>query len=139
MMAQNFFIKNNMLNKIVLKYIKGEGANLILNFAPKSVYTTKYIIKMIIWVLLLQLVKLWYYKRSSGQSLVLDLHIRPYINCNLLLIVKINKIQENEFQAIRIVTRLTLNLSHKWSPPKEKSAGHIDEALLELPGSTGCK
>ena len=79
MMAQNFFIKNNMLNKIVLKYIKGEGANLILNFAPKSVYTTKYIIKMIIWVLLLQLVKLWYYKRSSGQSLVLlpVLNIRP--------------------------------------------------------------
>jgi len=36
-------------------------------------------------------------------------------------------------------SELTLNRSHKWSPPKEKSTGHNDEAFLVLPGSTGCK
>ena len=34
---------------------------------------------------------------------------------------------------------LTLNLSHKCSPPKEKSTGQIAAALRLLPYSTGCK
>jgi hypothetical protein len=39
----------------------------------------------------------------------------------------------------RISTELTLNLSHKWSPPKEKPTGHIDEAFLDLPNPAACK
>lgn len=34
---------------------------------------------------------------------------------------------------------LTLNLSHKCSPPKVKSTGQIAAALRQLPCSTGCK
>ena len=37
------------------------------------------------------------------------------------------------------IVELTLNWSYKWSPPKEKSIGNIDEAFLDLPSSTDRK